>query len=62
MDNISALSEGDDEKRIVAATDIVKFLLSKQEVSINTSDNMVNFHLKRGLPISATMFARTIHC
>ena len=41
MDNISALSEGDDEKRIVAATDIVKFLLSKQnQVSINSSDNM----------------------
>ena len=64
MDNISALSEGDDEKRIVAATDIVKFLLSKQnQVSINASDNMgimAYFDLKRGLPISATMFARTI--
>ena len=49
MDNISALSEGNDEKRIVAATDIVKFLLSKQkEVSINTSDNMVYFDLKGG--------------
>ena len=34
MDNISALSEGDEERRIVAATDIVKLLLSKQnEVS-----------------------------
>jgi len=40
LDNISALSEGNEEKRIVATSDIVTLLLSKQnQVSSHLSDN-----------------------
>ena len=40
LDSISALSEGNEEKRIVATSDIVTLLLSKQnQVSSHLSDN-----------------------